>query len=131
MIVVTALKKNPVGTLLRPQVQKNDSGRLTPKNKPSDDDDDDDDDDEAELHVLGCRLTYLGTNCDQCRSTVQYCFTSTETVRLVRTESPGRPPRLSHSSRTLTKPLWSDWYYTGPRSSRSLRPDITVLANWA
>ena len=36
----------------------------------------------------------LGTNCDQCRSTVQYYFTSTETIRLVRTESPGRPPRL-------------------------------------
>ena len=44
----------------------------------------------------------LGTNCDQCRSsTVQCCFTSTETVRLIRTESPGRPPRLSHNSWTL------------------------------
>ena len=40
----------------------------------------------------------LGTNCDQCRSMVQCCFTSTETLRFVRTESPGRPPRLSHSS---------------------------------
>ena len=44
----------------------------------------------------------LGTNCDQCLSTVRCCFTSTETVRLVRTESPGWPPRLSHSSWTLT-----------------------------
>ena len=43
----------------------------------------------------------LGTNCDQCLSTVQCCFTSTETVRLTRTGSPGRPPRLSHSSWTL------------------------------
>ena len=43
----------------------------------------------------------LGTNCDQCRSTVHCCFPSTETVRLIRTESPGRPPRLSHSSWTL------------------------------
>ena len=43
----------------------------------------------------------LGTNCDQCRSMVRCCFTSTETVRLIRTESPGRPPRLSHSSWTL------------------------------
>ena len=43
----------------------------------------------------------LGTNCDQCLSMVQCCFTSTETVRLIRTESPGRPPRLSHSSWTL------------------------------
>ena len=41
----------------------------------------------------------LGTNCDQC--TVQCCFTSMETIRLIRTESPGRPPRLSHSSWTL------------------------------
>ena len=23
-------------------------------------------DDDVELHVLGCELTYLGTNCDQC-----------------------------------------------------------------
>ena len=44
----------------------------------------------------------LGTNCDQwqCLSMVKCCFTSTETVRLVRTENPGRPPRLSHSSWT-------------------------------
>ena len=43
----------------------------------------------------------LGTNCDQYLSMVQYCFTSTETVRLIRTESPGRSPQLSHSSWTL------------------------------
>ena len=29
---------------------------------------------------------------------VQYCFMSTETIRLIRTESPGQPPWLSHSS---------------------------------
>ena len=29
-------------------------------------------------------------------------FTSTETRRLIRTDSPGRPPRLSHSSWTMT-----------------------------
>ena len=40
----------------------------------------------------------LGTNCDKRRSMVQCCFTSTETVRLIKTESPGRSPRLSHSS---------------------------------
>ena len=39
----------------------------------------------------------LGTSCDQCRSMVQYSFTSTETRRLVRTDSPGQPPQLSHS----------------------------------
>ena len=38
---------------------------------------------------------------DQCVSMVQYCFTFTETMRLVRTDSPGRPPRLSHSSWTM------------------------------
>ena len=41
----------------------------------------------------------LGTSWDQCRSMVQYSFTST---RLVWTDSPGRPPRLSHSSWTMT-----------------------------
>ena len=56
-------------------------------------------DDDVELYVLGCRVDVLGTNCcDQCLSMVQCCFTSTETVKLIRTESPGRPPRLSHSS---------------------------------
>ena len=59
----------------------------------------DDDDDDVELHVLGCRVDILGTNCDQCLSTVQRCFTSTETVRLIRTESPERPPPLSHMLR--------------------------------
>ena len=44
----------------------------------------------------------LGTSWDQCRSMVQYSFTSTETRRLVRTDSPGRPPQLSHSSWTMT-----------------------------
>ena len=55
---------------------------------------DDDDDDDVELNVLGCRVDILMTNCDQCVSMVKCCFTSTETLRLVRTESPGRPPRL-------------------------------------
>ena len=45
----------------------------------------------------------LGTSRDQRRSMVQYNFTSTETRRLVRTGSPGRPPRLSYSSWTMTK----------------------------
>ena len=43
----------------------------------------------------------LGTSWDQCRSMVQYSLTSTETRRLVRMDSPGRPPRLSHSSWTI------------------------------
>ena len=43
----------------------------------------------------------LGTSWDQCRSMVQYSFTSTETMMLVRTDSPGRPPRLSHNSWTM------------------------------
>ena len=35
---------------------------------------------------------------------VQYSFTSTETRRLVRTaDSPGRPPRFSHSSWTMAR----------------------------
>ena len=47
----------------------------------------------------------LGTSCDQWRSMVQYCLTSTETRRLFRTDSPGRPPRLSHSSWTKNMSL--------------------------
>ena len=43
----------------------------------------------------------LGTNCDQCLNMVQCCFTSTETARLVRTESRRRPPRLSHTAPEL------------------------------
>ena len=45
----------------------------------------------------------LGTSWDQCVSMVQYSFTFTETRRLVRTDSPGRPPRLSHSSWTIAR----------------------------
>ena len=44
----------------------------------------------------------LGASCDRCRSMVQYSFTSTETISLVRTDSPGWPPRLSHSSWTMS-----------------------------
>ena len=40
-------------------------------------------------------VAVLGTYCDQCLSMVQCCFTSTETIRLIRTGIPGRPPRLS------------------------------------
>ena len=46
------------------------------------------DDDVVELNVLECRLDILGTNCDQCVCMIQCCFTSTETIRLVRTGSP-------------------------------------------
>ena len=45
----------------------------------------------------------LETSWDQCRNMVQYSFTSTETIRLVRTDSPGRPPRLSNSSWTMLR----------------------------
>ena len=38
---------------------------------------------------------------------VQYIFTSTETRRLVRTDSPGWPPRLSHSSWTMQAPSYA------------------------
>ena len=48
----------------------------------------------------------LGTSSDQCRSMVQYSFTSTETRKLVRTDSPGQPPRLSHSSWTMK--VWEE-----------------------
>ena len=53
----------------------------------------------------------LGTSWDQCRSMFQCSFTSTETRRLVRTDSPGRPPRLSHSSWTMYRSV----FYTAAR----------------
>ena len=55
------------------------------------------DDDDVELNILRCRVDILGTNCDQYESVIQCCFTSTETIRLIRTASPGRPPNHSES----------------------------------
>ena len=77
----------------------------------------------------------LGTNCDQCLSMVQCCFTSTETARLVRTKYPGRPPRLSHSSWTLSWALTTmylndyciKWRQTGVTTLWSLPCDETVV----
>ena len=54
-------------------------------------------DDDVELHVLGCRVDILGINCDQCLNMVQCCFTSTETIRLIRTGAQDGH-RLSHNS---------------------------------
>ena len=70
----------------------------------------------------------LGTDCDQCRSMVQCCFTSTETVRLIRTESPGRPLRLSHSSRTLFGPSHEPVYIYvhGPSQVAASREHFTL-----
>ena len=81
----------PLGFLVRFQLTR---VRMHPSSRPGNCQlDDDDDDDDVELNVLGCRVDILGTNCDQCVCTVQCCSTSTETVRLIRTGSPGRPPR--------------------------------------
>ena len=54
--------------------------------------------DDVEPNVLGCRVDILGTNREHGVRMAQCCFTSTETIRLIRTGSPGRPRRLSHSS---------------------------------
>ena len=79
------------------------------------------DDDDVEPNVLGCRVDILGTNCDQCLSMVQCCFTSTETVRLIRTGSPGRPPRLS-----LTQLLNSGRLHKTQKNDLKTR-DCTIL----
>ena len=63
----------------------------------------------------------LGTSWDQCRSMVQYSFTSTETRRLVRTDSSGRPPRLSHSSWTMIT-----WAYVIPSFILSRRISLII-----
>ena len=75
----------------------------------------------------------LGTSCDQCRSTVQYIFTSTETKRLVRTDSPGRPPWLSHSSWTkpYKKYLLLDVYlHSSDGSSKRWRSMKETTSSW-
>jgi len=46
----------------------------------------------------------LETSLDQCVSMVQFNFMSMETRRLIRADSPGRPPQLSHSSWTMQPP---------------------------
>ena len=61
------------------------------------------DDDDVELNVLGCRVDLAGENCDQCVSMVQCCFTSTETLRLNRTGSPGWPPRVQELCETESR----------------------------
>ena len=74
----------------------------------------------------------LGTSCDQCRSTVQQIFTSTETRRLVRTDSPGCPPRLSHSSWTMTNVLvgQSPFIHTGQQPIFSFKCWIKDLCQF-
>ena len=67
----------------------------------------------------------LGTSCDQFRSTVQQFFTSTETRRLVMTDSPGRPPRLSHSSWTMNV-CWRQALYLRTRLSRRMILPLTL-----
>ena len=80
-----------------------------------------DDDDEVDI---------LGTSCDQCRSMVQYSFTSTETRRLVRTDSSGRPPGLSHSSGTMRMiVLPMDLIYI-PSTYGFTYTNRLILSNW-
>ena len=89
---------------------------------------DDDDHDEVLLNVLRFRLTdILGTRWDQCRSMVQYIFMSMEARRLVRTDSPGRPPRLSHSSWTMMQTESLGWAIHRPVPDPSLSPVHNAL----
>ena len=76
----------------------------------------------------------LGTSWDQCRSMVQYSFTaSTETRRLVRTDSPGRPPRLWRSSWTMTWFVVVDRFYSSSAILRSRADSLrshVILHEW-
>ena len=51
-------------------------------------------------------IDILGTSWVQCWSMLQYSFMSTETRRLIRTDSPGRPPRLSHITWTTSEYMY-------------------------
>ena len=69
---------------------------------------------------------------------VQYSFTSTETRRLVRTDSPVRPPRLSHSSWTMILHNNSNCLYNyiltanhGRTDGVTLRSLATLTRGWA
>ena len=46
------------------------------------------DDDDVDLNVLGCLVHISGTHCDQCVSMVHCCFTSTESIRLIKDGEP-------------------------------------------
>ena len=70
---------------------------------------------------------------DQCRSMVQYSFTSTETRRLVRTNSPGRPPRLVsdwHSSCDYGRTRGEELKNEIAAGSRRLGLSESVKWNW-
>ena len=61
--------------------------------------------DDEEYDVLRCRVDILGTNCDQCVCMVQCCFTSTETIRLIRDgEKGGKRERDYIPIATLSPP---------------------------
>ena len=76
-----------------------------------------------------------GTSWDQCRSMVQYSFTSTKTRRLVRTDSPGRPHRLSHSSWTMDSWMirWRLYTYRSHQNDSCIKmgSDESHLNVWA
>ena len=82
-----------------------------------------------------------GTSWDQCRSMVQYSFTSRETRRLVRMDSPGQPPWLSHTSWTmmLFSPrhlslisVYKQGYKNGePSYETFLKVDLFTEGSWA
>ena len=71
-------------------------------------------------------LTLLGTNCDQCVNMVQCCFTFTETIKLIRTGRPGRPPRHSHNSWTLKFHCWNS-KNTVTQTRVSVRSNLAVM----
>ena len=73
----------------------------------------------------------LGTNYDQCRSMVQCCFTSTETIRHNRTESPGRPPRLSHSSWALHHVYFIFIYYVRSHFKFGRKASESPVQRWS
>ena len=70
----------------------------------------------------------LGISWGQCVSKVQYSFTSTETRRLVRADSPGRPPRLSHSSWTMILHEWLAYFIA--RFFFFISTEVVYLQRW-
>ena len=73
-------------------------------------------------------ITIRDNGWDQCWNMVRYSFTSTETRKLVRTDSPGRPSRLSHSSWTMWCTYWSQFVPTKcQRTSENIKLHIIII----
>ena len=72
---------------------------------------DDDDDDEVLLNVLRCQLTYQGQVVTNAEAWFNNSLRPRKPEGSLGTDSPGRPPPLSHSSWTMQGTQLTHWHY--------------------